>query len=108
MLSRDFVHVVKDEQTPFAHCSADVPPAAVLVVVSLPPPPHAAAASTRAATAAPARSLLVPIAYIGSDGRRGGQEVRTSLQGRRQPAFLSRIDNVRGSRRPGRHDTGAR
>jgi len=51
---------VKDEQTPFAHCSADIPPA---VVVALPPPPHAAIDSTSAAVATPARRL-VGIAYI--------------------------------------------
>jgi hypothetical protein len=55
MLLRDFSQVVNAEQTPVAHCSADVPPAAVLVVVLLPPPPQAAAESTSMASVAPAR-----------------------------------------------------
>jgi hypothetical protein len=75
MLSRDFVQVVKDEQTPFAHCSAVVPPA-VLVVVLLPPPPHPAATSTSAATAVQPRSLA-PIADIGSDRHSRCKEART-------------------------------
>jgi hypothetical protein len=51
---RDFSQVVNAEQTPFAHCSVDVPPVAVLVVVLLPPPPQAATESTSIASAAPA------------------------------------------------------
>src|SRR6059036_1000017 len=67
MLSRDFFHVVKDEQTPVAHCSADEPPAVVVVVEPPAPPPQAAAQSTSTATATPQRTGDDPIRIRTSD-----------------------------------------
>src|SRR3954451_16077231 len=90
MLSREFFHVVKDVQMPFAHCTDDEPPAAELVVVLPPPPPHAATESTSTATAAPPRRRdrrfavgLDPITCIGSAGASDHQGARTSPAGRR-------------------------
>ena len=62
--SSEFFHVVNDEQTPFAHASAEYRSAAVLVVF-FPPPPHAATESTSATMAATPRAVrVIRISYI--------------------------------------------
>src|SRR5439155_12364010 len=100
MLSSEFFHVVKDEQTPLAHASADVPPAAMLVVGLPPPPPQAAAESTSTATAAPPRRRD-DIAYIRSARPAGHQDARTSPAG-----WRASLRNR--ARRPRSHDLARR